>query len=250
MNTNAPATPTPPELPPLPTPNNHTPDRAFAAQYGPMDPDARGWLTVDALLKRPAQVVFELIEGARGATYATLLLVTLVTVALYGLVVGAFAGGAQYWAVPLKLLAGLLLSGVLCLPSLYILISLAGGRQSLPQAASLLTLMLALAGVLLVGFAPIAWLFSQSTRTAACMGALHLLFWFIALNLAFRLLHRATVFLNRRGMAILVFWGMLFTVVTLQMATALRPLVGPAKPLQLAEKQFFLTHWFETMTGE
>jgi len=34
--------------------------------------------------------------------------------------------------------------------------------------------------VLLIGFAPVAWLFSQSTESLLLMGALHLVFWLIA----------------------------------------------------------------------
>lgn len=37
----------------------------------------------------------------------------------------------------------------------------------------------------------------------------------------------------------------IFTVVTLQMATSLRPLIGTAETFLPQEKRFFLQHWAE-----
>ncbi len=50
----------------------------------------------------------------------TLAAATLGCLLLYGLVMGSFSGGVQWWAAPAKLVGGTLLSAVICLPSLYI----------------------------------------------------------------------------------------------------------------------------------
>jgi len=44
----------------------------------------------------------------------------------------------------------------------------------------MVTGLLMLMTILLIGFAPVAWLFSQSTESLGWMGFLHLLFWLIA----------------------------------------------------------------------
>jgi hypothetical protein len=41
-------------------------------------------------------------------------------------------------------------------------------------------------------------------------------------------------------------WSMMFVVVTLQLATNLRPLVGAYEGVGFAEKQFFLVHWLDS----
>jgi hypothetical protein len=169
---------------------------------------------------------------------------------LYGFVMGSFAGGGQFWAVPVKATAGLLFAAALCLPSLYIFAGLAGARQTFAQTAWLLAAAVALAALLMAGFAPIAWVFTQSTRAASFMGALHLLFWATAVAFALRLLTGAFRFLNDRAMGVVALWGVLFLVVTLQVATALRPLVGPFDGWQFHERTFFLTHWANAISRD
>ena len=65
---------------------------------------------------------------------------------------------------------------MICLPSLYIFTCLSGSRRGWPRCGLLIGLVM-LMTILLVGFAPVAWLFSQSTESVAWMGALHLVFW-------------------------------------------------------------------------
>jgi hypothetical protein len=44
-------------------------------------------------------------------------------------------------------------------------------------------------------------------------------------------------------------WMIIFTLVVIQMTTALRPLVGTADTFLPTETKFFLAHWFEEMNG-
>ena len=88
--------------------------------------------------------------------------------------------GTQIWAAPVKIGGGLLISALICLPSLYIFACLSGSQARLSEICGMVAGLLLLTTILLVGFAPVAWLFSQSTESVVWMGALHLVFWFIA----------------------------------------------------------------------
>ena len=98
-----------------------------------------------------------------------------------------------------------------------------------------------------IGFAPVAWLFSQSTQSVAWMGALHLLFWFIATIFGVRFLRAGFAHSQARSMAGLYVWIILFILVMLQMTTALRPIVGTASTTLPNEKKFFLAHWADCL---
>ena len=91
---------------------------------------------------------------------------------------------------PVKIAGGLLISALICLPSLYIFTCLSGSQARLAEMFGLVGGLLMLMTILLIGFAPVAWLFSQSTDSVAWMGALHLVFWFIATFFGLRFLKR------------------------------------------------------------
>ena len=106
-----------------------------------------------------------------------------------------------------------------------------------------------LSALLLIGFAPVAWIFSQSTDSAAFMGTLHLLFWMIGLLFGLRLIDGIVRLLGGKDGGLLRTWTVIFVVVCLQMTTTLRPIVGRSERFFRAEKQFFLAHWFESLGG-
>ncbi|MDD5708028.1 MAG: hypothetical protein PHR35_19085 [Kiritimatiellae bacterium] len=239
---NATQTPTVPALPPLPLATDAM--WRWGHDYDTPPPATIGAI-LDALLKRPGALLRGVVDGGVNAPTARLWLLAAFGMALYGLVVGIFPGGRQVWVAPLKLAAGMLLAAVICWPSLYILVCLGGGKQSPWQVAGLLGCTLALMTTLMVGFAPVAWIFTQSTREAAFMGTLHLLMWVVGCLFALRRLGDGLRFLNGRGMPTLVLWGFVFVLVSLQMTTTLRPLLGPFTGWQLAPREFFLQHWFD-----
>jgi hypothetical protein len=203
-----------------------------------------------ALLKRPGQVAYEIIQGDARRVVLTLLAAISLCMMAYGLLMGSFAGGHQVWVVPLKLWIGCLFSALLCLPSLYIFACLSGGKLSLAQISGLLLQGIALSALLLVGFAPIAWIFSQSTNTVAFMGFLHLAFGIVSVYFGLRLLTSAIEFLNEERMQVLHVWGVIFILVVCQMCTYLRPLVAEFEGFRLQEKQFFLANWQQTVYGK
>jgi hypothetical protein len=244
----------PRQPPPLPRPTPHPadyrcvmpPPRApaspFGEEFAPME-QVSIFGTVDALLKRPARLAYELSRGRRTAVCLFLLLITLACSATYGFIVGTFSGGHQLWAVPLKTVVGLLLSAMICFPSLYILACLGGSRLSVQEVWGMLLLALALSSLLLVGFAPVAWVFSESTSTTSFMGGLHMAFWIVAIGFGVSLLIRASSFLNNGAQTNMRLWSAVFIVVILQMTTTLRPLVGPYQGLGLQGRKPFLSHW-------
>jgi len=197
---------------------------------------------VEALLREPARVRWQLGQPSQGRLLGALIAIATLCGGVYGVVVGAFSGGVQYWAAPLKIALGMLASGVICLPSLYIFSCLTGSRARLAEVAGLLVGLLALTTILLLGFAPVAWVFSQSTQSVAGMGALYLIFWIIATWFGGRFL-MAGFSNNKAAGSVISIWMVIFVLVCLQMTTTLRPIVGTAPTLLTAEKKFFVAHW-------
>src|SRR5262249_52552690 len=146
---------------------------------------------------------------------------------VYGVVVGTFSGHAQLWAAPVKIAAGLLASALICLPRLYIFSCLSGSPARIIEVVGLIAGLLTLMTVLLVGFAPVAWVFSQSMNSVGAMGVLHLLFWCIATCFGLRFLNAGLAHLNAQPGGTRV-WAVMFILVMLQMTTALRPILGSA----------------------
>ena len=99
--------------------------------------------------------------------------------------------------------------------------------------------------ILLIGFAPVARVFSQSTESVVAMGALHLAFLLVATYFGLRFLNAGfSAHEDRSGGGIKV-WMVIFLSVMLQMTTTLRPWVGKADTFLPAEKKFFVSHWLD-----
>jgi hypothetical protein len=217
-------------------------DDTFAAP-----PEIPSGSLIDRLLRHPLLLLSEL-ERRPGAVSLGLAALIGLCFAAYGLIMGSFSGGAQYGVVPLKAVLIAVLSPLICLPSLHILSSLEGGRQTVGQCAGALAIGVALAGLQLVGFAPVAWVFSQSTSAVSFMGFLHLLFLVFALGFGLRLVRQGLAGVNgRKTSPAFALWAVIFTMVCFQMCTAARPLVGRYESMRLDEKKFFLVHWAETL---
>jgi len=205
---------------------------------------------IEALLKQPGRIIYELQKNWRPALSTCLLVFALLGIAAYGLVVGSFSGGKQLWIAPAKLSLGILLSMLICLPSLYIFACLTGIESRVRTITGVLFAAVALSALLLIGFAPVAWIFSQATDSVAFMGALHLLLWGIAIGFGLRLIGATSRLLSGYAHGPMNLWSMIFILVCLQMMTTLRPIVGTSDRFLPGEKKFFLAHWFETMSGK
>ncbi|MBP9903884.1 MAG: hypothetical protein V9H26_02150 [Verrucomicrobiota bacterium] len=202
-------------------------------------------VAIEALLRQPRRIMFQLRQPGAGKLAGSMLLVAIGCSLIYGVVIGSFSGHEQWWAAPVKVSVGLFISALICLPSLYIFACLSGSQARLAELFGLVTGLLMLMTILLVGFAPVAWLFSQSTQSLPWMGLLHLLFWLIATLFGVRFLSSAFAQSNARSTAGLNTWVVIFILVALQMSTALRPLIGLSETFLPMEKQFFVSHWFD-----
>jgi hypothetical protein len=205
-------------------------------------------LMIETLLKRPENL-YEELKGRRvGRVSAQLVAIGLVCYIIYGFLVGSFSGGMQWWAAPLKMAGGIFFSALLCLPSLYIFACLARSETSLRQCVGLLAGMLALSGVLLIGFLPVSWVFSTSIESLPFMGFLHLAFWWITYMFGTQMLLRGMVAFQSESRLPIHIWILIFLLVLLQMTATLRPLLGPAEQLFTEGKQFVLPYWADLLS--
>lgn len=252
---------TPPIPPEQPAPGSTTtpPQPAAATAPPPPLPGAPGtdpaervpiagmFGASEAILRQPRRVWFQLTQAGQSQLTLVLLGIAILGALAYGLVVGTFTGGDQLWAAPVKIAGWLLLSGLICLPSLYIFACLSGARTRLAEVCGLVAGLLALTTVLLIGFAPVAWVFSQSTESVAAMGALHLAFAAIAVGFGMKFLARGFEQLNARFGGGLRVWVIIFVLVLLQMTAALRPILGTSDAFLPTEKKFFTSHWSDSL---
>lgn len=239
----------PPQLPP----HTQGPQRASLEPLGTRpeerDPISGPFTAVEAILRQPRRVMYQVAQARPGGLIVGMSAAAICCTLIYGLVVGTFSQGAQLWAAPVKIAIGLLLSTQICLPSLYIFTCLSGSQARLAEICGLVAGLLLLTSILLIGFAPVAWLFSQSTESVAWMGALDLLFWFIATAFGLRFLTQAFSHSQARSQAGLNTWIVIFLLAAVQMSTALRPIVGTAPTFLPQQKKFFLAHWSDCLSG-
>jgi len=235
------------DVPPVPRTHRGGAAERMQKEYRPLGKPVGIGSAAEALLRVPGRILFEMRNGDRRLLSAALTAVAAACLLAYGLTVGLFSGGVQLWAAPLKIAGGVALCALICFPSLVVFTLLSGSEASFGEIGVLLAGTVALASLLLVGFGPVSWVFSQSTESAAFMGALHLLFWLIALCYGIRFLCAATGFLHGGSGRHLLVWSAIFALVSLQMMTSLRPIVGTGDRLLQPEKKFFLTHWVEVL---
>jgi hypothetical protein len=202
---------------------------------------------IEAILRQPRRVMFNIKEPNPGGLITALLAIAVTCSLVYGIIVGTFSGAEQYWAAPVKIAIGLILSTLICLPSLYIFSCLGGSQARLVEVFGLVSGLLAIMTILLIGFAPVAWVFSQSTKSVFVMGILHLAFWSVATTFGLRFLLAGFTHFNTRSFAGLQVWIAVFVMVAMQMTTALRPIIGRADTFLPAagEKKFFVNYWMD-----
>ncbi|MBK1826126.1 hypothetical protein [Haloferula rosea] len=200
----------------------------------------------EALLRRPTDLARH--EGGNGAAaLRNFGIIAATSMFVFGLVLGTFAYHEQLWAAPLKLGGGLIFAGLICFPSFYIFSCLSGSDASANHLAATLGGMLALAGLLLLGFAPAVWIFTQGTLSFGFMGALAIGSWLIALFFGFRFVITSLKAHGARQTGPILIWCTIFLLVSLQLTTSLRPILGRSERFLTDEKKFFLQHWAESM---
>jgi hypothetical protein len=219
-------------------------EEAPAAPPFPDKPSLKDYF--EALLRRPAELAKHE-GGSSGAALRSFALIAVVSLLVFGFVLGTFAYHEQLWAAPLKLGVGLFFSGLICFPSFYIFSCLAGSNASANHLATILGGMLALAGLLLLGFAPAVWIFTQGTLSFGFMGTLAVSSWLIALIFAFRFVVTSLKVHGANQTGPIAIWCTIFLLVSLQLTTSLRPILGRSDRFLTDEKKFFIQHWGESM---
>src|SRR6266498_5433651 len=202
-----------PASPPSPGPSSFP----LGAHPGEEKPIPNFVGAIEAILRQPRLVMFQLRQPGASRLIAAMLTVSVVCGLIYGVIAGTFSGGTQLWAAPVKIVGGLLISALICLPSLYIFSCLSGSQARLIEVFGLLAGLLMLMTILLIGFAPVAWIFSESTQSLPAISTLHLIFWLIATYFGLRFMHAGFAHLSAYSGAGLKVWIVVFLLVALQM---------------------------------
>tara|TARA_B110000008_G_scaffold56170_2_gene55674 strand:+ start:1787 stop:2491 length:705 start_codon:yes stop_codon:yes gene_type:complete len=227
------------EPPPIPKPGPVTPqvDTSLASVF-------------EGLLKSPQSLIAGINQSKTSGPFTSkLLIIALVGFIIFGVTMGSFSFQEQLWAAPLKTILGLTFSSIICLPSLYVFSALTGTSLGIKEIIQGMAGALALIAALLLGFTPVLWVFSQSTTSEVFFGLLVLTTWFIALFFGTSFLLKMLEQSGTENRGPLRVWIGIFLLVTLQMSTSLRPLIGRTESLFTTEKRFFLEHWAITMNG-
>lgn len=206
---------------------------------------------ISHLLKKPLSVIHT-IDEKDSFRWLPILLMTVASLAFFGFIVGSFHGiTEQMWIAPVKIVSGIFFSSLICLPSLYIFCCLGGLDLKFSTIMGIQVCTIAITSVLLIGFSPVIWLFSSSSNSISFFGFLALLIWIICLFMGLKFLTKSGKAFGMKHTKHLYLWAGIFTLVTLQMPTTLRPIIGSktkSEPfLQLNKKKFFLQHWGESM---
>lgn len=198
----------------------------------------------ECLLKKPHSLITTIRKsGSPSLLVGKLILLALGGFLIFGLTLGSFSFHDQIWAAPLKTILGLTIATVICLPSLYIFSALTGTSLGLKEIIQGMAGTLALIAALLLGFTPVLWVFSQSTDSEPFFGFLVLAAWLIAVFFGSGLLLKMLDHTGTKKKGPLRIWIGIFLLVSLQMSTTLRPMIGKSEDLFTSEKRFFLEHW-------
>ena len=233
------------------TPTGEVPPSISDVQSGfvPMEGGTSFSNLLSNLLRKPLSIFHELeTKKVLWKIPITLILISVVSLTVFGFVVGTFSWGDQIWAAPLKIVSGLMFSALICLPSLYIFTCIGGLEVRFSTVVGMLCSIVALSGLLLVGFAPVVWLFSASSTSAIFIGFMLLSLWMICVGFGFNLVFCAGKAMGMTNKCHLLVWCLIFLLVTIQMTTTLRPIVGESDMLfNFEEKKFFLQYWSEEL---
>jgi hypothetical protein len=200
---------------------------------------------LDALLRSPARLLHAVREV--DGTTPRLFAIGVVGLAATGLAMATWSGGPQIAAVPIKLALLAIVTTLVCMPSLHVLSALSGGAQSIKETLGALSMGVALTAVLGLALAPIAWVLSAATSSLALAGTLYLVVFLIAAGFGLGLVRRALATSAGTAVRGLGAWSVMFVIVALQLATTLRPLVGPFDGFWLHDRTFFLAHFVDCL---
>ena len=204
---------------------------------------------IAGLLRNPGDILERATGRAAAAKVAAFLAVTTAFgAALYGFAIGSFSGPLTGLWDALKLSGVVLFAFVLTFPSLYVFSTVCGCALPAVRIAVFGLVSTATMGCILASLAPVLWIFSVSTESAAFVIVFSVVLAMVAMGIAFRPVLKGsevgTVHPNRA----FVIWAALYLVVALQAVTLLRPMLGTeAEGCDRSEKCFFLQHFLEAI---
>lgn len=199
-----------------------------------------------ALLKAPEQFARRLREDRTALRDGAVLLAAgLAFHAVFGFACGLFGGLSVAVMAACKGVLIALFSLLLCLPSLYVFCCLGGGAISMRQAFALGGAASAMTGLILVALAPVAWLFAVSTSSLLFVTMLNVFLWGAAILFVPGVFRHFTRTGADGQIGPAGAWLLVYLLVTLQMATTLRPLLVEPDDGKwfVSEKRFFLAQF-------
>lgn len=233
-------------------------------EYEKLDMDRfdGGWANpfslVGAMLKSQGALYRDLAAGRWAARYlASLAIVTVILAVPYGAILGMSASALQALLSAIKLPIIILGSALLCLPTFYVFNAVFGSRITFWQSATAVLFIATGAAVILIAFAPIAWLFTVSTTEDGWrfLVVLHLIFTITAACFGIRFLRVGQRYLSERlqqgtmfHRGLMSWWCALLLVVSFQMAYTMRPIMTDG-PFLTGERGSFVTYVGEFFMG-
>lgn len=211
----------------------------------PEPPPAAGLLGLcRELLQRPDRAFARMHEAPAAALQSLLLAVILL--AAYGVAAATYQGGVTFVLAALKAPAVVLGSILICLPSLWVFSTLAGADGDARWLHAFVSGLSTVLALVMIGLAPIVWLFSVSSRSLLAVIVVHLVVLLVSIALAGSFLGASLARAGSRAM--LVPWLFLLALVAFQLTTNLRPILwyGDDQPVVTGEKRFFLEHLRES----
>lgn len=207
---------------------------------------------IENLLKAPANIALRIEnDDSLPLLAARLFLWGLAFHAVYGFAMALFGSTEAAFMTAGKAPLVALCSAALCMPSLYVFSCVAGMPIRITQALALAGVTLAMTGLLLLGLTPVTWLFSVSTNSVPFVVIMNLTAWTIAVSFSFRffgIFNDSRDEEDRQGATGLKWWLVIYIIVSLQMATTMRPLLTiPEQGWRVTEKKFFLGHFSDSM---
>lgn len=201
------------------------------------------------MLKAPQSLTQRIRDDDRLVLLAVQLLIWgLIFHAFYGFALALFDSFGTASVASVKAALIVLCSVTLCLPSLYVFSCVAGLPITVTQAVALAASVPAMTGLILLGLAPVSWLFSVSTDSLWFVVVANLLAWWLAVTFScrfFALLNMGGALGKPVG---LNWWLVIYIVVSLQMTTTMRPLLRmPEAGWRASEKKFFITHFRDSV---
>src|SRR3954463_15112547 len=149
------------------------------------------------LLIRPLAFLDRARNGGQASPFRMIAASTL-CYALYGAAAGFFQGGPQILVAALKAPLIILLTLLLCSPSLFVFSAMAGTRWTSRIFLAVLTGFAGTLAMVLLALLPVSWLFSASSRHLSTAMIFQFLLWLVGLVLSEKFLRKALAALGTR----------------------------------------------------